>query len=137
LFICKYQSKICIRSGDTEQKLNYRVKVTGPRSKVTAPQFDDTIHLCPKYIIPANTNPKSSFVQEIKSGREFQVHGHCAKVKGHNATIPPHNTPLCPNTSANTNPKSAFVKEIQSGRGLQGQRLLGQGQRSQRQDSTI
>jgi hypothetical protein len=42
---------------------------------------------------PANTNPKSTFVEEIQSGREFQDQGHWAKV------TTPRDTPLSPDIS--------------------------------------
>jgi hypothetical protein len=55
----------------------------------------------PKYIIPANTNPKSAFVQEIPSRREgisgAKVTGPRSKVTA--SKMPPRDTPLSPNTS--------------------------------------
>jgi hypothetical protein len=60
---CKYKSEICIHSEDTERKGISGSKVTGSRSKVTAP--------CDKPMSPnissLYTNPKSSFVLEIQS----------------------------------------------------------------------
>jgi hypothetical protein len=70
---CNDQSKICIRSGDTDRKGISGSNITGSGPKVTAPRFHHATHLCP---ISTDANPKSSFVQEIQSGRDDAKNQH-------------------------------------------------------------
>jgi hypothetical protein len=101
-----------------------------PRSKFTLPRFYHVPHLCPLYIIIANTNPKSAFAKDtewkgISVSRSLdqgqRSHHHYSTMR-HTFV---HRYIILAN-----NIKSAFVQEIQSGRNWSA-RSLDQGQRSQ------
>jgi hypothetical protein len=53
------------------QVLVCRAKVKGCNTRIFPCKIPPSDTFVPKYIIPADTNPKSAFVQEIKSRREF------------------------------------------------------------------
>jgi hypothetical protein len=92
-------------------------------------------HLCPLIQHPCKyqslRNPHSFWIYRAEGN--LRVKGHWAKVKGHIAMIPPRDTPLSPNTSSLQIPIQNLhsFRRYRAGREFQGQRSLGQGQRSQ------